>query len=360
MSKKPKIESFKHIAVIQTAFLGDIALSFYLLQNLKEINPEVKLSFITTKLGSEIAQAVECIDDIMVFDKRGIHKSGRGLRVFAKMINQQKPDCIISLHKSYRTSKLVSKLKAKYKVGFDNAALSYFVYNFRQKYHPSLSEINRSLSLLNAFDIDSKKIKENIHVKVQFSEKIKNDLKNFLPAEFNNSDIIAVAPGSIWATKRWIPEYFEETVKMLLQDGKKCILIGSNSDEIICGKIEEHINNWDADLCGTSLLNLCGKTNLIELLHILSLVRITLTNDSAPAHLSELVNTPAAVIFGPTSPIFGFAPHLSKSEIIELTSLACRPCEIHGSDKCPIKTHDCMKLLTPEIVFEIIEEMDTY
>jgi heptosyltransferase-2 len=80
-----------------------------------------------------------------------------------------------------------------------------------------------------------------------------------------------------------------------------------------------------------------------------------LTNDSAPLHLGMAANIQVFAIFGPTVPEFGFAPFGQRSKIFENKDLACRPCAIHGSKKCPIKTFDCMINLKPnEIANQVL------
>ncbi|MFZ1083015.1 MAG: ADP-heptose--LPS heptosyltransferase, partial [Candidatus Kryptoniota bacterium] len=56
---------------------------------------------------------------------------------------------------------------------------------------------------------------------------------------------------------------------------------------------------------------------------------------------------------------FGFAPCHDKSTVVEVDSLNCRPCSIHGGPRCPIGTFDCMKRISPnevvKNVFGILE-----
>lgn len=351
MFKQPDIKSFKHIAVIQTGYIGEIVLSFYLLQKIKDLCPEIMLTFITTKKGIELAQSVSCIDEVIIFDKKGSHKNGRGLRRLAKTIKQSGADCIISLDKPYQATKLVAKSKAKYKIGFDKAALSFLVYNFRQRYHTSYSEIQRNLSLLMGFGLDE--INSDVKVQIHFSEQISEEVDTLLHS-FISSEYFVVAPGSVWETKRWLPEYFAKLIEMIIQKDGKCILIGSGADVDICKNIEEIVKGNIPEKANLSLLNLAGKTSLLQTLCILKSARQTITNDSAPTHLSELVGTPALTIFGSTSPIFGYAPHLKTSSIAEITELSCRPCEIQGLSKCPKKNFECMEKLLPENIFDKI------
>jgi len=72
-------------------------------------------------------------------------------------------------------------------------------------------------------------------------------------------------------------------------------------------------------------------------------------------HLAVGVRTPVVAIFGATVPQFGFAPQGKNDVVAEIKGLACRPCTIHGGDKCPIKTFVCMKDLSPHIVYSKVQ-----
>lgn len=346
--KHLNIEAFDNFIIIQTAFLGDIALSLYLIQAIKDVNPNSTITFITTKEGAEIAKIASCIDNTIVFDKRGEHRTNKAMKSFAQQFHSLKKNCVISLHKSFRTSKLVSNIKSKVKIGFNTSSLSWLIYNHIQKYHNSLNEVQRNLSILNLFGL---KINDSeIKLNISFSTNAKEKIAEILTENSFNDEFIVLAPGSVWATKRWLHEYFSELINMLNEVGKNCIIIGAKNDTEINKKIYEKVKNKN------KTLDLTGLTNIEESIYVISKAKFVVSNDSSPTHFSELVGTPVVTIFGPTSPIFGFAPRLSKSFVIENNELNCRPCQIHGSNKCPIKTLECMTSITPQKVFEIIEK----
>ena len=82
-----------------------------------------------------------------------------------------------------------------------------------------------------------------------------------------------------------------------------------------------------------------------------------MSNDNGFMHLSAAARTPVAAIFGPTAPEFGFAPWGEDHTVIGKKDLYCRPCRIHGSEKCPEKHFKCMLELAPE---EVLESLNRY
>ena len=129
--------------------------------------------------------------------------------------------------------------------------------------------------------------------------------------------------------------------------GKKVILIGGKEDCERCDKIEKISEN--------SVINLAGKLSLKETGALLSQTKFLLTNDSGPFHIARGVGCKTFVIFGPTSPgMFDFG----ENDILVYNKIDCSPCSLHGDKVCPKKHFKCMKELSYEKVFKIIENKE--
>jgi len=65
-------------------------------------------------------------------------------------------------------------------------------------------------------------------------------------------------------------------------------------------------------------------------------------NDSAPLHFATSVNARTTAIFCSTVKEFGFGPLSDDSMIVETKEkLDCKPCGLHGFQKCPQKHFKC-------------------
>lgn len=98
-------------------------------------------------------------------------------------------------------------------------------------------------------------------------------------------------------------------------------------------------------------IDLRGKTDLGILKAILHLSDILITSDSGPLHISEAVGTPVLAIYGATSPLFGFAPWMEQSEILQ-SELQCSPCSLHGEKSCLRGDMKCLKDISSEKIIE--------
>lgn len=332
--KNKILNDYHNIAIIQTAFIGDILLTLPLAAKIKEIHPDSRLIFVTTPVAKDIVSCSKDIDITIVFDKRNNHKGLEGIRSIAQQLKDNDVDLILSAHRSLRSALTTHFAKPLLSIGFNNASMN-FLYKKRIFYDRTQHEIDRNLSLLSKFS-DYNGLHPN-RIELQTQDNI-----NILEKNNISGDFILLAPGSVWGTKRWPADYYLELSKALKNKGYSVVVIGSNS--------EMELGRYVADK--SDAINLAGMTTLLQLFEIMKISKLLITNDSAPTHLAYLADLPTITIFGATIPEFGFAPIGNQSKSIEIKGLKCRPCSIHGPQKCPLAHHKCMKIIMPEYVLD--------
>jgi heptosyltransferase-2 len=204
--------------------------------------------------------------------------------------------------------------------------------------------VDRNLSLLSGFNFHPTNPMLELFPS---SEDFSYARKLLLDSGIGKKDkIVGIAPGSVWATKRWLPERFAQVSQLLMNEaGTKVVFLGSEDDRDICERI--------ANLTKGKPVILAGRTNILQSAAMISLCKVILSNDSAPVHIASAMKRPVVAIFGSTIPEFGFAPYGVDHLIIE-KKMDCRPCGIHGRKECPQKHFRCMKDITTEEVFQAV------
>ena len=158
---------------------------------------------------------------------------------------------------------------------------------------------------------------------------------------------LGINPGASYGSaKRWYPESFAE-VAVSLAGKYDIVIFGGPGEEMIAGDIEEAIRTAGV----TNVENLAGKTTIPELLSRIAGLSWLVTNDSGPMHVAAAYQVATVAIFGPTryretSQWKNPQSHLLRKE------MKCSPCMKRS---CPLKHHDCMKLLKAEEVIAVIE-----
>jgi heptosyltransferase-2 len=339
------MHSYGNILVIQTAFLGDAILTLPMLQVLKKKNSECKLDVLAIPSTEKIFLSSPSVDDVLVIDKRDKHRSLKGLNNFIKELKKKSYSKIYSPHRSIRSAYITFRLGVKETYGFDNSSLKYAyknIVNYRQADH----EVQRNLQLIGEMTEDNNwKILPEINI----DETGKNKVADFLLSSKIEVEFIAVAPGSVWETKRYPKEYFSEVIKSLVLKNEKIILIGGKNDKSLCDEIAYDFND--------KVENLAGRFSVTETIHLLRSAKLLITNDSAPTHMGLCVDIPVLTIYCSTVPGFGFYPYNNKSRYLSYDELECKPCGIHGYRKCPVKSFDCGYELLPADILKEVEKM---
>ncbi|MDR2116380.1 MAG: lipopolysaccharide heptosyltransferase II [Planctomycetaceae bacterium] len=81
--------------------------------------------------------------------------------------------------------------------------------------------------------------------------------------------------------------------------------------------------------------------------------KLTVSTDSGPLHIASAFGKPTLVLLGPTSETYIANPYINRYVLTQ--HLPCSPC--YAKKKCPQKHHRCMKEITPQLVFEKIQQL---
>lgn len=160
---------------------------------------------------------------------------------------------------------------------------------------------------------------------------------------------IALLPCSRWPTKNWPPERFIEVARELRAQAQATIfLVGAPDDVPVCVKIAEGI--------GDGVVNLCGKTSLVELGSLLQEMDLAVTVDSGPMHMAAAAGRPVLAVFGATDPQ-RTGPYGGRHRVVVAENLDCRPC---FSGHCARKDLACLGRLSAErVVAQAMEMLNT-
>ncbi|TYZ29830.1 glycosyltransferase family 9 protein [Selenomonas caprae] len=156
--------------------------------------------------------------------------------------------------------------------------------------------------------------------------------------------IAALAPGgakNLLAdddVRRWPIENYANLAKQLIKKGYGVVITGANADKWVEG--------YFADI---PVINLIGKTNLLELIGVFQHVDVIITHDSGPMHLAGMTGTKLITIFGPTNPWEKVPRRENVTTAWGYDKNACCPCyDGKYYAKCDEKI--CMEKITVEYI----------
>ena len=165
-----------------------------------------------------------------------------------------------------------------------------------------------------------------------------------------SAPIVGINPGASYGeAKRWYPEEFAE-VGAKLSSHYNIVIFGGLGEEDIASDIEKSLVEKNV----SNYNNLSGKTSVSELINQISRLDLLITGDSGPMHLAASLQVPTVAIYGPTNDNETSQWKNQKSIIVK-KNLDCQPCM---KRTCPLKHHNCMKLVKARDVLNAIESLN--
>ena len=320
------------VLVIQTAFLGDVVLTTGLLSYLAERAGPVDV--VTTPAAAPLLETHPAVRRAIGYDKRGTDRGFGGLVRLAGRLRRESYSRAYLPHRSIRSATLARLAGIAERIGFAGSPGSWS-YTRRIAPPEGVHEAERLLALAEPLPGTVAAVSLGLTA----ADRLR--AAEWLEAKGIDPGFVALAPGSIWGTKRW-PGYAELAAAL---DGP-VVIVGGTEDRGLAESVA-------AAAPGRAYVA-AGELPLRVTAALLERARVLVTNDSAPLHFASAVGTPAVAIFGPTVPAFGFGPRGSSDRIVEHETLPCRPCSSHGPPVCPLGHHRCMREVSVERVLGMI------
>lgn len=331
------------VLVIQTAFLGDAVLTLPFLNALKSQSSGSTITVLCTPEVEEVFKNHPAVSEVLIFDKRGKDKGLKALFRLAQFLKAQQFPIAFLPHRSFKSALLAWWAAIPRRIGFSNSQGRWLltdVVPFQWGTH----DAERNLALLKAVGVQRTTGEFALQPDPASVTRVRERLQR--EGVSPGDRILGINAGSVWPTKRWLPEGFAAVADRAIRElGMKVIFFGGPSDAAAVNSVFKGMRE--------KALNWVGQTPLRELIAAIAQCSVFLTNDSGPMHIAVASRVPTVAIFGPTTRELGFFPY-GPGHIVVEKELACRPCGLHGGKVCPLGHFQCMNTIQPEEVFSAV------
>jgi heptosyltransferase II len=312
--------------VIQTAFIGDAILASSVLEKLHTHFPKAHISLLVRKGNESIYHNHPFLKEVLVWNKQ----ENKIKHLFQLLFNirKHKYDLVVNCHRYASSGFLTGFSKANYTYGYKQNPFS-FLFNYTVKHHigDGRHETYRYNQLI-----------ENITDEYVFKPKLYPSADDLATIKsYQIQSYVCMAPASVWFTKQ-LPLTKWVDLCNKIESNTSIYLLGAASDVALCEKIKSQSTHQNIHL-------LTGKLSLLQSCGLMANANMNYVNDSGPLHLASAVNAPVTAFFTSTVPAFGFGPLSDASTIIEVNTLTCRPCGLHGQKSCPLSHFNCGNLI---------------
>ena len=331
------------ILVVGPSWVGDCMLMQPMLMRLKQRYPDCEIDVLAPGWTTTLLHAIPEVHEVIVnpfphgeLNIQGRHRLGVQLR-------EARYDQAIVLPNSLKSALVPFFANIPVRTGFVGE-LRYGLLNDARKLDKTVLPL-----MVERFAQLAEASGEQIPRPLAFpSLSVTNEQRDATLAKLGLSlaqPVAVFCPGAEYGpAKRWPVAYFAETAQRLHDSGFAVWLIGSNKDRDVAEQI--------VGLGNPTTRNLCGSTDLTDAIALLSCADLVISNDSGLMHLAAALDRPMLALFGSSSP--QFTPPLSKAATVVKLDIKCSPC---FKRECPLGHFNCMNHLTPDRVWEKIQQL---
>jgi lipopolysaccharide heptosyltransferase II len=334
-----------NILVIKMSSLGDVILVTPSLKALRKKFPQARIVCLVGEESRIILQRCPYLDELIVIDIKSRERSWWALWQFARKLRKYRFDKIIDLQNNRRSHLLAALSYPRESYGYNNGKWGFFLTHAIKDDQKDLTPIAHQFRILQSLDIS---YEPEMFLELWPSESDRREVQRLLEGEWLNEGAqvvgVTLSASEKWETKNWPLEYIARLCDLLAPLNIRVVLTGTEKDKAAARKLIK--------LTRTKPVDLVGKTDLPQLAIVIKKCQVYVTPDSAPLHIAAAVGTPFVAFFGPTSSRRHLPP--AKSYVVLERKLDCAPCY---SSSCRIKTHLCLRDISPEEVLKHIREL---
>jgi lipopolysaccharide heptosyltransferase II len=336
----------QNILVIKMSAIGDVILAVPSLKAIRAGFPDANIKVLIGAQAREVLEHCPYINEKIVCDFKGVHRSVRGLWRLAKELQRQCFDIVIDLQNNNRSHALSSLSMAPLRYGYDNRKLAFFLNKKVKDDAPYLDPLEHQFRVLRLAGIKPIDKKLELRPSAEDEAAAEKFLADNWVKPTQSLAGINMRASAKWITKNWpganIAWLCDAIAKETLT---RVVLTGTKDDARLANNISK--------LAKSKPIIAAGKTSIAELACLIRRFKVFLTPDSAPLHIAQAVGTPVVALFGPTDPARHVVPSGSCTIIHKNDEVKCAPCY---SPTC-MKNFRCMKAIS---VDEIYQAMRAY
>jgi heptosyltransferase II len=346
--KRPDISAARKILIRGTNWVGDAVISVPAMREIRRLAPQAHISLLVRPWVREIYSAVDFIDEILEYDKEGIHHGWRGFGKLVADLKNRRFDMAILLQNAFEAALLAWCARIPERVGYARDGRG-FLLTGACRIDPGVRRVHQAyyyIDILSRMGWLEERLWERkdypLSIRVSVRREDTEAAEEMLRASGigEQETVLGVNPGAFYGpAKRWFPDRYAAVADNLQDEfGVRTIIFGSPGDLPVAKEVAANMKKPP--------VLLTGRTSLGQLMALIRRCRLLITNDSGPMHLAAALDVPQLAIFGSTSEV-ATGP-LSREAVVIKQQVDCNPCFLR---ECPTDFR-CMKGIPAERVLE--------
>ncbi len=345
----------RRLLIRGTNWVGDSILSLPALKRVRLEFPQAKITLLVLPWVAGIYEGSTAIDDIWLYDRKGIYRGLTGKLRLIRELRQRRFDAALLFQNAFEAAVLTRLAGIPVRAGYDRDGRGWLL-SHKVPVDPRVTKLHQTYYYRDLLEqllgrartapgLKSKPPSQFVgeampDITLAVSPERKQAAQIRLQSQgvdFNRT-VVGVNPGAFYGSaKRWLSERYAAVLDRLIEEREASVVIfGSPNEVAIAEAIQSGMRRRPVILS--------GRTELSELIAMIACCDLFLTNDSGPMHLAAALRVSTLAIFGSTDEI-ATGP-MSPAAVVLNKRVECSPCLLR---ECPID-HRCMTRITAEEV----------
>ncbi len=280
------MNNFKNILIVRTDRMGDVVLTIPAIRALRATFPLAKIVLWIDRSTKELVDGLPFIDEIIIEDKT---RGWFGYFGHIAILRKKKFDLAVIFHTKNRTNAACFFAGIPYRFGYRNNKFGFLLnhYVVDERHLGTKHEVEYCMDLLRHIGVNG------TDLKLQVPRHKDTDIwaeRFFMDHQLFGRPVIAMHPAASCSTRFWPVEFYADLAVRFIRENKAAVII-------VGDKFVQPAANKIIAQAGSSAVDVTGQTSISQLISLLSLCKVLISNDSGPVHLAAAVGIPVISIF---------------------------------------------------------------
>lgn len=330
----------RHLLVIRTSAMGDVAMLAHALRALRAAYPDLRVTVATQPLFRPFFEGLGV--DFLDVNTQKQHRTIRSMLALAKQVRGMGIDGVVDVHDVWRTK------------GFRYAMWLHGV----RTTHITKGHLEKWMRLKSSSVACAAPLK---HTVVRYCDAfrrlgfvfddpapaVKPDRPN--PMGGKQGTWIGFAPFSAQTGKTYPMEASREAVRLLCARYDRVFIHGGGGREQAFAEEMERLY--------PNATGVFGRLKLKEEMDLIAHENCVVSMDSLVMHLASLMATPVVSVWGATHPSLGYIGYGIDPEGVLQVEMSCRPCSVYGKKECKWGDYRCIRAITPQMIADKVAQL---
>ena len=284
---KLDLSTKRSLCMLRLSAIGDVCHAVAMVQAIQKQYPQLDITWVIGKVEYQLVKHLPNVS-FVIFDKSQGWRSYRNLK---RALSAQHFDVLLHMQVAIRASIASLMIKADIKVGFDKARAKegqwlFTNHSIEPQQQPHV--LDGFMGFAKAIGVDNLEPSWNIPIPDADLEWAKS--------QCTQSKVFVICAAASKAERNWLPERYAQVADYMAEQGYQVLLCGGPA------QLERNFAQRIVNKTKSDVINLVGKSSLLQLLGLLKQADIVLAPDTGPAHMATTQGTTVVGLYAHSNP----------------------------------------------------------